>query len=52
VRVRTIEIPQQFLHGDYEGDQAFRAAIHKWVQQLWEEKDLQIESLRKKAGAK
>jgi 1-acyl-sn-glycerol-3-phosphate acyltransferase len=52
VRVRTIEIPQQFLHGDYEGDQAFRAAIHKWVQQLWKEKDLQIESLRKKAGAK
>ena len=52
VRVRTIEIPQQFLHGDYEGDQAFRVAIHKWVQQLWQEKDLQIQSLRKKAGSR
>ena len=52
VRVRTIEIPQQFLHGDYEGDQAFRVAIHKWVQQLWREKDLLIQSLREKAGAK
>ena len=49
VRVRTIEIPQQFLHGDYEGDPVFRDAMHKWVQQLWQEKDLQIESLRKKA---
>jgi 1-acyl-sn-glycerol-3-phosphate acyltransferase len=51
VRFRTVEIPQQFLHGDYEGDPAFRDALHKWVQQLWQEKDLQIESLRKKAGA-
>jgi len=48
VRMRTIEIPQQFLHGDYEGDPLFRDAMHKWVQQLWREKDLQIESLRKK----
>jgi 1-acyl-sn-glycerol-3-phosphate acyltransferase len=48
VRVRTIKIPQQFLHGDYEGDPLFRDAMHKWVQQLWREKDLQIESLRKK----
>jgi hypothetical protein len=51
VRVRTIEIPQKFLHGDYEGDKDFRVAIHKWVQQLWQEKDQQIESLLKKAGA-
>jgi 1-acyl-sn-glycerol-3-phosphate acyltransferase len=51
VRMKTIEIPQQFLHGDYEGDPVFRDAMHKWVQQLWREKDLQIESLRKKAGS-
>jgi len=51
VRIRTIEIPKQFLHGDYEGDPVFREAMHKWVKQLWQEKDLQIESLRKKAGA-
>ena len=52
VRMRTIEIPQQFLHGDYEGDPAFRDTMHKWVQKLWQEKDQQIESLMKKAGAK
>jgi len=25
--------------------------MHKWVQNLWQEKDQQIEALRKKAGA-
>jgi len=52
VRMKTIEIPKQFLHGDYESDPVFRDAMHKWVQQLWQEKDQQIESLLKKAGAK
>jgi 1-acyl-sn-glycerol-3-phosphate acyltransferase len=51
VRIRTIEIPKQFLHGDYESDPVFRDAMHKWVQQLWQEKDLQIESLLKKADS-
>jgi len=50
VRMRTMEIPKQFLHGDYESDPVFRDAMHKWVQQLWQEKDLQIESLLKKSG--
>jgi 1-acyl-sn-glycerol-3-phosphate acyltransferase len=50
VRMKTMEIPQQFLHGDYESDPVFRDAMHKWVQQLWQEKDQQIESLLKKAG--
>jgi len=52
VRMRTIEIPKKFLHGDYENDPVFRDAMHKWVQQLWQEKDLQIESLLKKADAR
>jgi 1-acyl-sn-glycerol-3-phosphate acyltransferase len=51
VRVRSIEIPQHLLHGDYEGDENFRAAFQQWVQQLWQEKDWQIELLRKEAGA-
>jgi len=45
VRVRTIEIPKPLMHGDYEGDPAFRDAMHKWVEQLWLEKDRQIEAL-------
>jgi len=52
VRIRTIEIPKLFLHGDYESDPVFRDAMHKWVQKLWQEKDQQIEALRKEAGVK
>jgi 1-acyl-sn-glycerol-3-phosphate acyltransferase len=52
VRMRTIEIPKQFLHGDYEGDPIFRDAMHKWVQQLWRDKDKQIQTLMKEAKSK
>ncbi|MGO8715991.1 MAG: acyltransferase [Smithella sp.] len=52
VRMRTIEIPKQFLHGDYEGDPVFRDAMHKWVQQLWRDKDKQIQTLMKEAKSK
>ena len=49
VRFQSIEIPQHLLRGDYEGDDKFRAAFQLWVQQLWQEKDLQIEALLKEA---
>jgi 1-acyl-sn-glycerol-3-phosphate acyltransferase len=52
VRMRTIEIPKQLLHGDYEDDPAFRDSMHKWVQKLWLEKDKQIQTLMKKTKAK
>jgi len=45
VRMKTMEIPKQLLHGDYEGDPAFRDAMHRWVQQLWQYKDNQIQEL-------
>jgi 1-acyl-sn-glycerol-3-phosphate acyltransferase len=48
VRMRTIEIPPQLMHGNYEGDPAFRDAMQKWVQQLWMEKDQQIQTLMTK----
>ena len=51
VRIQTMTIPEQFLHGDYEDDKTFRIAFHQWVQQLWQEKDLQIQLLMKEAGA-
>lgn len=49
VRVRSIAVPQHLLHGDYASDPAVREAFQKWVQQLWLEKDAQIEALS--AGA-
>ena len=49
VRMRTLEIPKELLHGNYEEDPAFRDAMHQWVQNLWREKDKQIRELMEKA---
>jgi hypothetical protein len=46
-----MEVPKQLLYGDYAADKDFRIAFHQWVQQLWQEKDLQIQLLMKEAGA-
>ena len=48
VRVRPLPIPQHLVQGDYAGDPAVREAYQKWVQQLWLEKDAQIEALLSK----
>ena len=45
VRVRPLPIPQHLVQGDYAGDPAVREAYQQWVQQMWREKDVQIESL-------
>lgn len=49
VDMKTIEVPRQFMHGDYEGDPAFREAVQKWVQQIWLEKDRRIQNLVEQA---
>lgn len=49
VSMKTIEVPEQFMHGDYEGDPAFRDSIQEWVRQLWLEKDRQIEEIMAQA---
>lgn len=51
VRVQNVEIPNQLLHGDYEEDNDFRIAFQQWVQQLWEEKDLQIKLILEESKA-
>ena len=45
VRVRLLPIPQQLAQADYANDPAVRAAFQQWVQQLWLNKDAQIDSL-------
>lgn len=51
VRISSLQIPQEFLHGDYEGDKNFQAAFQQWVQDLWKDKDVQIDALLKEAQA-
>ena len=45
VRVRILPIPQHLRGGDYAQDPAFREAFSRWIQQLWREKDAQIDAL-------
>lgn len=52
VRMRTLEIPKNLLNGDYENDPAFRESMHQWVQNLWREKDEQIQNLMNKNKSK
>ncbi|QPF74016.1 acyltransferase [Roseateles sp. DAIF2] len=49
LRLRELPIPPALCEGDYGGDSAFRAEFHRWLEQLWREKDRQIESLLQQA---
>ena len=51
VRVRSLRVPQALVLGDYAGDPVVREAYQKWGQQLWLEKDAQIEILMKQASS-
>jgi 1-acyl-sn-glycerol-3-phosphate acyltransferase len=42
VRIQQLQIPKQFIGGDYEGDAKFREAFQQWLYQLWLEKDERI----------
>jgi len=46
VRVRALLIPTELLGGDYRNDPEFRAAMQKWINRLWVEKDALIGELR------
>lgn len=45
VRFKQVEIPAQFIGKNYDNDDAYRLAFQQWVNQLWEEKDAELERL-------
>ncbi|TRZ89723.1 MAG: acyltransferase [Rhodocyclaceae bacterium] len=45
VRVQSLPVPEHLMKSDYAGDPAVREAFQRWVQQLWQDKDAQIERL-------
>jgi len=47
VRVQQRPIPAAFCVGDYAADPAFRGTFHRWLADLWDEKDRQIDALLK-----
>jgi hypothetical protein len=52
VRVHALPVPQQLVRGDYSNDPAVREAYQKWVQQMWLEKDAQIEAILNESRTK
>ena len=40
-------IPKELMNGDYEASDRYRLDFQLWVQQLWEEKDRRLETMRK-----
>ena len=45
VRLNPVPIPPEFRTGDYQGNPKFRKTIQRWVQDMWREKDRQIETI-------
>lgn len=49
VRIEQLPIPREFIGGDYTQDGNYRLAFQQWVQQLWADKDRQIDELLRQA---
>jgi hypothetical protein len=49
VRVNRVPIPPEFCTGDYQGDPRFRKTVQHWLQDMWQEKDRQIEAILARA---
>ncbi len=45
VRARRLAIPREFLAGDYARDPKFRKSFQHWLQEIWREKDAEIDAL-------
>ncbi|HQR10712.1 MAG TPA: acyltransferase [Casimicrobiaceae bacterium] len=50
VRVQARAIPAQLVHGAATGDAAFRIGVQEWMNQIWQDKDRQLDELLHGAG--
>lgn len=48
VHIRELPIPAEFCNCDYSTDAALRANFHRWLAQIWLEKDQRIEAMLSK----
>lgn len=48
VRVNTLPIPQDITKKNYSEDATFRENFQRWVNEIWQRKDAQIEAIMKK----
>ena len=47
VRIRQRPIPAELVGGDYQNDRAFRVRFQQWMNDLWREKDDDLDALLK-----
>ena len=45
VNVQPRSVDKQLVCGDYEGDREHRREFHRWLAELWQEKDARISTL-------
>ena len=51
VHIREMPIPPGLCTGDYNNDANFRGEFHRWLAQLWEEKDERIDAMLAQAAS-
>ena len=52
LRSRTLPIPAEFSSASYEQDKAFRSRFHRWLAQIWSDKDALIEDVMQESAAR
>jgi len=45
VRVNVYDIPEEFIGKDYQKDEVFKVSFQEWINDIWVEKDKQIENV-------
>ncbi|WP_237613469.1 acyltransferase [Reinekea blandensis] len=51
LNMRKLAIPPRFQHMDYSNNREDRAAFQRWVSELWQEKDAELEALEQQSAA-
>jgi 1-acyl-sn-glycerol-3-phosphate acyltransferase len=47
IDIRCRKIDPSLVHGDYENDREFRRKMHRWLGEIWEDKDDRIAEIRR-----
>ncbi|TLX57519.1 acyltransferase [Stutzerimonas nosocomialis] len=47
MRIETLPIPAEFICRSYDQDEQYRLSFQQWVNQLWQDKDAQLEALHR-----
>ncbi|MNT90994.1 putative acyltransferase YihG [compost metagenome] len=47
VSFNEMPIPPQFIGRNYDQDEAYRRSFQQWVNQLWQDKDAELERLHR-----